>query len=105
VKLNPHAFRDGNIYWSFHSYEPFVVGHQGASWVEQNRVPASRIVLGEFGAIKKDQSTEVPEASRVLAEIHGMAWSAWSWCGSFAVTEEETQRGFILRALGWKTAK
>jgi hypothetical protein len=30
--INPSALKDDNILWSFHSYEPFLLTHQGASW-------------------------------------------------------------------------
>lgn len=30
--LDPRPFRDDNILWSFHSYEPFIFTHQGADW-------------------------------------------------------------------------
>jgi endoglucanase len=188
VALDPKSFKDENIYWSFHSYEPFVVTHQGASWDEdvvrfidgltyppdrtqksrilkaaftrigkaprdaaqkaemkkrlkealgayfipgraaarmakpfdlvtrwakRSGIPQGQILLGEFGVIKKDQSTEVPEATRAavmratreMAERRGFAWSVWSWGGSFAITEEETERRFspaLLGALGLK---
>jgi endoglucanase len=32
AKLNPKDFADGNIIWSFHSYDPFILTHQGATW-------------------------------------------------------------------------
>lgn len=32
TKLNPNDFPDDNIIWSFHSYDPFILTHQGASW-------------------------------------------------------------------------
>jgi endoglucanase len=32
AKLNPNDFPDDNLIWSFHSYEPFIITHQGASW-------------------------------------------------------------------------
>jgi hypothetical protein len=32
VALDPAELADGNIIWSFHSYEPFIVTHQGATW-------------------------------------------------------------------------
>ena len=34
TKLTPSAFKDANMYWSFHSYEPFLISHQGASWTD-----------------------------------------------------------------------
>jgi endoglucanase len=32
VKLKPSDYPDDNLMWSFHSYEPFIITHQGASW-------------------------------------------------------------------------
>ena len=32
TKLNPKDFADENVIWSFHSYDPFVLTHQGATW-------------------------------------------------------------------------
>ena len=32
VKLNPKEFADNNLIWSFHSYDPFILTHQGATW-------------------------------------------------------------------------
>lgn len=32
VQVNPTRIKDQNILWSFHSYEPFLFTHQGASW-------------------------------------------------------------------------
>jgi endoglucanase len=186
AKLDPATFKDDNIYWSFHSYEPFLISHQGASWVEgsakfisglryppdrsqkgkvlkdalkkiaasdlpsdrkkaaaeelrndlnkfmepgqaeeliaepfkkatewaaKHKIPASRIILGEFGVIKQDQAAETPlpiraallQKVRMLAEENGMAWSVWSWGGPFGVTDNDKTRKFtpvILESLG-----
>jgi endoglucanase len=32
AKLNPKEFADDNLVWSFHSYDPFILTHQGATW-------------------------------------------------------------------------
>lgn len=32
AKLNPKDFADDNLIWSFHSYDPFILTHQGATW-------------------------------------------------------------------------
>ena len=32
--LDPAAFKDKNIIWDFHSYDPFMFTHQGAEWAE-----------------------------------------------------------------------
>jgi hypothetical protein len=33
TQLDPAAFADENIIWTFHSYEPFIITHQSANWV------------------------------------------------------------------------
>lgn len=30
--IDPNAYADGNILWTFHSYRPFLLTHQGAEW-------------------------------------------------------------------------
>jgi endoglucanase len=30
--LDPKTFADDNLIWSFHSYDPFILTHQGATW-------------------------------------------------------------------------
>lgn len=32
AKLDPAAFGDDNLLWTFHNYQPFVLTHQGATW-------------------------------------------------------------------------
>ena len=32
AKLKPKDFADDNVIWSFHSYDPFILTHQGATW-------------------------------------------------------------------------
>lgn len=32
AKVDPKAIADGNIIWAFHSYDPFLLTHQGATW-------------------------------------------------------------------------
>jgi endoglucanase len=34
AELDPAAIKDENIIWSFHSYNPFIFSHQGASWTK-----------------------------------------------------------------------
>ncbi|WP_051540883.1 glycoside hydrolase family 5 protein [Ahrensia sp. 13_GOM-1096m] len=33
INLDPKAFGDKNIIWTFHSYDPFILTHQSADWV------------------------------------------------------------------------
>ena len=32
TKINPADYPDDNLMWSFHSYDPFIITHQGATW-------------------------------------------------------------------------
>ncbi len=32
AKLDPKDYPDDNLIWSFHSYDPFIITHQGATW-------------------------------------------------------------------------
>ncbi|SFO47246.1 Cellulase (glycosyl hydrolase family 5) [Mesorhizobium sp. NFR06] len=32
ARIDPRAIADDNIIWTFHSYDPFLLTHQGASW-------------------------------------------------------------------------
>lgn len=32
ARIDPKAIADGNIIWAFHSYDPFLLTHQGATW-------------------------------------------------------------------------
>ena len=186
--LKASDFKDSNILWSFHSYEPFYFTHQGANWAtgaEQffdglmfppnpkdkakvlkatlagiaasdktkaekavlaaeaksslteyyspgwavaqlnrpaiivskwqaaNNMPSSRILMGEFGVMKKDLTHAVPESiragylksARELYESHDWAWSGWSWGGGMGLTDEDTERNptpAIMKALGMK---
>lgn len=186
ARLDPRPFADDNIIWSFHSYEPFLLTHQGASWSEgptqyvdglrypprakdkaailqralkriraaqlpaatkrqlvkdtrhdiaqyhvpgkatamlkapfrtatawaaKHKIPPRQLLLGEFGAIHQDSLAAMPTESRAaimrdirtLAERNGMAWSTWSWGGSFRITEDEERMHFspeLLDALG-----
>jgi endoglucanase len=191
VKIDPTQFQDPKIIWSFHTYEPFLLTHQGASWTDgppeyisglkypiditqkneiigdtmaniartelsieeklrittqaeydleayftpgeiekqmaipfglvkawraKYNVPANRILLGEFGVIKADQSKTTPDETRALilkatrdfAEAEGYAWSVWHWGGSFGVTDNDEKRAFsplIMKALGLNLPK
>ena len=186
--LKPSEFKDENIIWSFHNYEPMYFTHQGASWAydalpyfdglsfppdsknrakftkatlarieasdktkdektklvieakaaidqyfkkgwamdqlrlapdmaaqwqAENGVPSARIIVGEFGVMKQDQTSVVPdvtrakymEQSRKIYESHGWAWSAWSWGGSMGITDSDADRNptpAIMKALGMK---
>ncbi len=186
AQIDPETLQDENIIWSFHSYEPFVFSHQGASWSDdavayvsglsfppvkgtkqkvlkraENRIALAklpkarqselrtelrdyleryyqpggaadlarapfakvaawavkyhirpqRILLGEFGAIRSDKFAPLSDAARAPlitlirseAEVHGYAWSCWSWTGSFGISRPPDSRDFspvLAKALG-----
>jgi endoglucanase len=72
--------------------KPFIVA---ADWAKRHGVPASEILLGEFGMIRQEygQDFTVPASERAvfyrdmiaLAEKHGFPWSMWSYGGAFGV--------------------
>jgi endoglucanase len=81
------------------------------AWAQRNTIPASRILLGEFGVILTSGSAQTPPETRVkliaamrrAAEARGFAWSIWCWSGSFATVESDTDRRLrpdLLEALG-----
>jgi endoglucanase len=87
---------------------PFV---QVAAWAKKNKIEPSRILLGEFGAIRGDKfAPHTDEARAPLvklirseAEARGYGWSCWSWSGSFGMSRTPQSRDFspvLMQALG-----
>ena len=81
------------------------------AWAQQHGIPPERVLLGEFGVIRKDEAAITPTASRTgvlkavrrAAEAHGFAWAVWSWSGSFALTGGDAADALepqLLSALG-----
>jgi hypothetical protein len=82
------------------------------AWRKRHRIPAGRILLGEFGSIKHGEGGAVMKpvwraalikAIRLEAEKRGYAWAVWSHGGSFAITADDKRRilePFLLEALG-----
>jgi endoglucanase len=70
-----------------------------ANWARNHRVPADRIILGEFGAKQNERHDAVRRAERARwfrdvrqeAEAHGFIWAAWVYRGSggFALLPNE----------------
>jgi endoglucanase len=82
-----------------------------ANWAKAHNIPASRILLGEFGVIRGDKYSALSEEARAPllelkrreAEKYGFAWSCWSWGGSFGISRDDKARAFspvLLNALG-----
>jgi endoglucanase len=85
-----------------------------AAWAEKYNVPTSRILLGEFGANRTDETAKplavdrlaFVERSRKEAEKHGFAWSFWDWSGSMSPTNNDQDRVVLpsyIKALGLHT--
>ena len=84
-----------------------------SAWAGKNYIAPSRILLGEFGAIRGDKFTPQTDKARAPliklirseAEAKGFAWSCWSWSGSFGISLTPESRDFspvLLKALGLK---
>ena len=75
--------------------EPFDIA---TAWAAKHDVPATEIILGEFGMIRQEYGNDhvIPAAHRAayyrdmigLAEKRGFAWSMWDYGGAFGVVEE-----------------
>jgi hypothetical protein len=65
--LNPVEMNDDNIIWSFHSYDPFVFSHQGASWTKD----VVSYVSGLSFPPVKDSKAKVMEAAMARIKASG----------------------------------
>lgn len=74
---------------------------QAAAWADQMGVPASRLLLGEFGMIRDESAGTVTTRENRAALMHdirkeaddrGIAWSVWSHGGSFGITVDDESR-------------
>ncbi len=85
-KIDPAEFNDDNIIWTFHSYEPYFLTHQGASWTGDvmsyvEHLPYPPDLLGpkalaeRLAAIRKKITEKAPEAQRpeLLQGLDSMA--------------------------------
>jgi endoglucanase len=79
--------------------QPF---RQVEKWQKRFKIPPHHILLGEFGAIRADESKALSDASRAVlvhllrheAEVRGYGWSCWSWSGSFGISATPESRTF-----------
>ena len=65
VQLNPAALNDENIKWSFHSYEPHIFTHQGASWTDG---PAPYVDGLAFPPVAKSKAATLKRSLQRLRE-------------------------------------
>lgn len=63
ASLDPALYADDNILWSFHSYEPFLFSHQGASW---SSAPEKYVWNLPYppSAVTDDQTAEIAAAAK-----------------------------------------
>lgn len=75
AKIDPRSIADNNVIWTFHSYEPYVLTHQGADWTGDSMsyvegLPYPPGLLGEkafderAAIIRKTIATKAPEDRR-----------------------------------------
>lgn len=70
---------------------------RAARWADRNGITRDRLLLGEFGMIRREYGDAhvVPARYRAayyrdaiaLAEKHGVAWAMWSYGGAFGIVE------------------
>ncbi|TCD15441.1 glycoside hydrolase family 5 protein [Oricola cellulosilytica] len=70
---------------------------RAARWADDHRVPRERIMLGEFGMIRREYGKPPATKPRwrgayyrdmiALAEEQGFAWAIWSYGGAFGVID------------------
>lgn len=111
VQLDPARLNDDNLIYSFHFYEPLPFTHEGKSpwsvdmverrfdqvraWASENRVPASRLLLGEFGVTAAGKNRGgVPDKDRFAwldsvrraADKLGAAWCYWEYSNPYGMS-------------------
>ncbi|MAW86170.1 MAG: glycosyl hydrolase [Phyllobacteriaceae bacterium] len=86
--LDPAEFRGGNLIWSFHSYAPFILTHQGAGWTGDVSPYATGLPYPPHGvneAVTQEALTAI--RARVRAEAPLLRRS-----GIIAFVEEELEK-------------
>jgi hypothetical protein len=66
---------------------------RAAAWADRHGVPRARLILGEFGALRRAHGLEAPPPSqhrflsdkRGAAEAAGIGWAVWTWVGDMGV--------------------
>ena len=75
AKIDPALIADDNVIWTFHSYEPYILTHQGADWTGDSMsyvegLPYPPDLMGEeafderLAAVRKTIETNAPEERR-----------------------------------------
>jgi endoglucanase len=73
ASLNPADFADDNVLWTFHSYEPFLFSHQGATWTSAPEKYVWNLPYPP-SAVTDDQAAEIAAAAKdAMAAAEGTA--------------------------------
>lgn len=86
--LDPAGFGDDNILWTFHSYAPFLVTHQGATW-------AGDFIRYATGIPYPPHAVPAPEMERILERIRQRIRDEAPWSrrsGMLAYLDEEVAK-------------
>ena len=82
------------------------------AWADRHAIERSRILLGEFGALRSDEryvASAAPDRARYIRDVReaceaaGMPWAFWNFFDGMGLTTDDTSRAFdpaITAALG-----
>lgn len=73
ASLDPTTYADDNVLWTFHSYEPFLFSHQGASW---SSAPEKYVLDLPYppSAVTEDLAADLADAAKDrMAAAEGQA--------------------------------
>ncbi|WP_082684523.1 cellulase family glycosylhydrolase [Aureimonas ureilytica] len=84
---------------------------QAADWARRHRIPAGRVLMGEFGALRTDArytASGAPDRARYIrdvresAEARGFPWAFWNLFDGMGVMDDTTRQldPAIVQALG-----
>jgi hypothetical protein len=86
--LDPAEIGDDNVLWTFHSYAPFLVTHQGATW-------AGDFIRYVTGILYPPHAVPAPEMERILDRIRRRIGDEAPWSrqsGMLAYLDEEVAK-------------
>jgi endoglucanase len=104
-KVDPAPIGDDNVIWTFHSYEPYVLTHQGADWTGDSMsyvegLPYPPDLMGEkafeerLAAIRKTIETKAPKERReeLLVGFNEMAGGVTTYKEVLAALDEPFEK-------------
>ncbi len=73
------------------------------AWATRHKIAPTKILVGEFGAIRGDLSAPLSDAKRARYLRYstsqygkeGWSWAVWSWGGSFGMTKSDSNRTLV----------